>query len=59
MNAQILSEISLLEKTMNTSKLQLKWRLENEDIEYEKTKQDLLNAIENCFNDPYRQKLTL
>ena len=35
MNAQILREISLLEKTMNTSKLQLKWRLENEDIEYD------------------------
>lgn len=34
MNTQILSEISLLEKTMNTSKLQLKWRLENEDVEY-------------------------
>ena len=34
MNTQVLSEISLLEKTMNTSKLQLKWRLENEDVEY-------------------------
>ena len=34
MNTQILSEISLLEKTTNTSKLQLKWRLENEDVEY-------------------------
>ena len=34
MNTQILSEISLLEKTMKTSKLQLKWRLENEDVEY-------------------------
>ena len=34
MNTQILSEVSLLEKTMNSSKLQLKQRLENEDVEY-------------------------
>ena len=34
MNIQLLSELSLLEETMNNSKLQLKLRLESEDVGY-------------------------